>query len=146
MFLVLYCLGSVSSNDILGAIGASSLGASTFIAFTFPDLPVSRARTMISSYLMAIGVGIGCHFVTTLLHVEIDIPLVYAVEICGALSLGVMMFLMISFHIEHPPAAGIALGLVLDQWGHMTLVVIITSIILIAFAKKMLRPIMVSLS
>jgi len=53
---------------------------------------------------------------------------------------GVAIFLMVLTNTEHPPAAGIALGLVIDRrWGLHTVGLILGCIVALTLAKWLLR-------
>jgi hypothetical protein len=47
---------------------------------------------------------------------------------------------------EHAPAAGIALGLVINQWTYLTIIFILIAIIWMASVKKILRPYLMNLT
>lgn len=61
------------------------------------------------------------------------------------MAVGSAIFLMVVTDTEHPPAAGMSLGLVLNQWDHKTLLFIFVAVIVMAVLRKYLQPYMVDL-
>ena len=119
----------------------ASLGASAFIAFTMPQAHVSEPRYLIGGYI--VGVAAGVAFGLT--YRWLDLPAESASHevahvVLGGLAVGVAIFLMVVTNTEHPPAAGVALGLVINQtWDALTLVVILSAICSLSLVKWLLR-------
>jgi CBS-domain-containing membrane protein len=63
----------------------------------------------------------------------------------GALAVGLAIFVMVITDTEHPPAAGLALGLVLDEYNHMTAVVALVGIVSLSVMKAVLKPVLKNL-
>ena len=133
-------------HDVLGAVGSSSLAASIFIAFTFCASPVSHPKRMILSYFIAIVLG-ACGYKLGMAIGIHDKMLSYMLtfQIIGGLVVGLTMLMMVLFNLHHPPAAGLALGLVIEHWRISTLFVIIGTILLVSLMKHLLRHRLVSL-
>lgn len=141
MFAALATLDHFTNIAILGAVGATSVAASCFIAFTRPHAIIAQPTHMVGSYVLGMVVGVLCyHCLHFLLHDTLEIWGPYAHEFCGALAVGLMFVAMLQLHLEHPPAAGLALGLVFERWDGTTLVIIIGSVIVIALVKQWLLP------
>jgi CBS-domain-containing membrane protein len=134
--IVLVLMDTVAETALI-----ASLGSSVFIAFTMPHAHVSRTRYLLGGYIVGTAVGIAFG----LLLGSLDLPvegLGYDVALIGlgAGSVAVSIFLMVLTNTEHPPAAGIALGLVLNRnWGLRTLAVILGAIAALALVKWLLR-------
>jgi hypothetical protein len=47
--------------------------------------------------------------------------------------------------VEHPPAAGLALGFVLNEWNYWTVIVVVFGIALLSILKTILKPVLVDL-
>jgi len=140
VFLILLAMGHISQTAILGAIGSSSLASSIFIICAFPKSRTASARSLIGSYFLAIMIGTLIYFVSielTIMQSVVSYRMLY--EICGALAVGLTMFLMLLLRMEHPPAAGLALGLVLEAWTTWTILIILSAIILLSLLKVFLR-------
>jgi CBS-domain-containing membrane protein len=55
------------------------------------------------------------------------------------------MFLMVVTRTEHPPAAALALGLVLNEWSPLTLLVVISGVVGLSICKRLVLPILMDL-
>jgi len=52
---------------------------------------------------------------------------------------------MVVMNAEHPPAAGLALGFVLNEWNFWTVIVVVSGIALLSILKTVLKPVLVDL-
>ena len=68
----------------------------------------------------------------------------YAME--AACSVGLTLFIMNFFHVNHPPAAGVALVLVIDIDSYSSLVVIALAVTILAAVHYFLRKRMIDLA
>jgi CBS-domain-containing membrane protein len=122
----------------------ASFGASAFIAFTLPHSKTAGPRYLVGGYVIGVLVGCLIHFVT-------DLPVGFypaqkmLYTIAGGVAVGLSMFIMTAFDAEHPPAAGIALGFVINEWTFMTAVLVLAGIIVISAIQKVLKPRMINL-
>lgn len=119
----------------------ASLGASAFIAFTMPESHISDARYLVGGYVVGLVVGVAFGLTFRALALPAEGASRYAADIVlGGLAVGVAIFLMVLLNLEHPPAAGIALGLVMNhEWGLFTLAVILGAITALSALKWLLR-------
>lgn len=124
----------------------ASLGASSFIAFTMPHARVSSPRFMIGGHVVGVGTGTLCHWLAQLPCLT-SFPLLqdHSAVVFGAAATGLAMFVMVVTDTEHPPAAGVALGLVVGQCRPITIVVILLGIIVLSVLRKLLKPILKNL-
>jgi CBS-domain-containing membrane protein len=67
------------------------------------------------------------------------------VVVFGALAISFAMFLMVITRTEHPPAAALALGLVLNEWNFMTLLVVLAGVVLLSVIKRLVLPVLLDL-
>jgi CBS-domain-containing membrane protein len=121
----------------------ASLGASTFIAFTMPRANVSNPRYLVGGYV--IGVLFGVLFGLLSAHVAAgkSETVQHVCQILfGGVAVGLAIFGMVVTNCEHPPAAGVALGLVIGSWDVWTLVAILGSITALAILRTVLRRFM----
>jgi len=120
----------------------ASLGATTFIIFAMPKYATAQPRRVIGGHIICIIVGILCFYITSLTQnreyffltqnmLKILIP---------SLSVGLSIFFMVITNTEHPPAAGTALGIVVQGWSYSTIVVILITISLLSLTKYLLKP------
>jgi CBS-domain-containing membrane protein len=63
----------------------------------------------------------------------------------GSIAVFFAILLMVILDTEHPPAAGIALGLVLNSFDINTIMFVIAAIVLITIVKNTLKPFMIDL-
>ncbi len=139
--LVLLLILDVFTQTVLIA----ALGASAFIAFAVPRSANADPRHMIGGYLIGTFTG-----VTLALLLQAMPPFSPAIDhelvvVAGALATGLAMFLMVLTRTEHPPAAAIALGLVLNEWDLLTLALIIAGIIGLTLVKHFVMPLLLDL-
>jgi CBS-domain-containing membrane protein len=114
----------------------ASLAASSFIAFSMPHVRHSRPRYLIGGYIVGAAVGCALALLEDLL-VKIGVADPRTIEIaCAAVALGLAFFLMVVSDTEHPPAAALALGFVLNQWDLFTLVVVMSGIVMMSVIKE----------
>lgn len=81
----------------------SAMGASAFIVFALPTTASARAKVVIGSHLAALICGLIFYFPEMPHYIEC--PLAVAMTI----------FLMVALDIEHPPAAGTAIAVVINN-------------------------------
>ena len=63
----------------------------------------------------------------------------------GSLAISTAMFVMVVTRTEHPPAAALALGLVLNEWNLLTLAVVLGGIVGLSVLKRMVLPMLMDL-
>jgi CBS domain-containing membrane protein len=140
VLILLLVLDAVTQTVLIAA-----LGASTFIAFVVPRSLHSDARHMIGGYLAGILAGALMGTLNTTMHIS-DVAIAHSVTIIfGALATGFAMFIMVVTKTEHPPAAALALGLVLNEWDLITLVVVIAGIVALSIFKRLVLPMLMDL-
>ncbi|NNE07088.1 MAG: HPP family protein [Gemmatimonadetes bacterium] len=135
IFLTLTLLDAVKQTVLVAALGASS-----FIVFTMPRRERSKARYLIGGYAVSIAVGILFSFLNTA-STGLS-PALFGVSqsiAFAAMATGIAMFLMVVTDTEHPPAAGLALGFVLNEWDLLTIAVVIVGICAICAIKGLCR-------
>jgi succinate-acetate transporter protein len=140
VFIGVALLAYSSHTVILSSIGASSIAASAFICFMLADINSAKVRNILGSYIIAIIAGILCSFIAEqLFAVNFSQYSLIIHIIFSTLAITIAVVLMLVINIEHPPALGLALGLVLDIWDLRTIICIITTIILMVAIKVLLR-------
>lgn len=135
VLILLMALDTVTQTVLIAALGATS-----FIAFAVPRSMVSSPRCLVGGYLM--GMLAGSLMSTVNAGIGITDPAMAhaSLIVFGALATGTAMFLMVVTKTEHPPAAALALGLVLNEWTGLTLVVIIFGVIVLSLVKRLVLP------
>jgi CBS-domain-containing membrane protein len=134
VLVVLLILDSVKHTVLI-----ASLGASAFIAFGIPRSQYSRPRYLIGGYLIGMLVGATSFLLASWLAKMAMLDMHEAQIIFGALATGLAMLLMVITDTEHPPAASLALGFVLNEWDALTVLAVISGIVALASIKEVLK-------
>lgn len=142
MGIVLFFLNLVATSAILWAVGAGSIASSCFVVFAHPSGKTSDPKSIVGSYAVAILTGEFINFIAgyfPIFHgVFLETTNIYALGCLAAFTVGLAIFLMVLFNLEHPPATGMALVLVLDIRDYRTLVVVFLAAVLLALIRKCL--------
>ena len=139
VLVLLFVFDSVTQTVLIAALGASA-----FIAFAVPRSPHSGPRHMIGGYMVGILAG---SLMATLASI-IDLPPGEhhaVIIIFGAIAISLAMFTMVVTRTEHPPAAALALGLVLNEWSLLTLLVVFGGVIGLSIIKQLILPALLDL-
>ncbi len=141
VFVVLLVLNVLYDTVIIAVLGASS-----FIAFTMPEADASKPRFLVGGYLVGITIRVLCHQLSTWLPLAQWAVFQERSDVLfGALAVGLAIFLMVITDTERPPAAGLALGFVLNGWDYFTVLVVVVCIISLSVIKALLKPILINL-
>ena len=141
IMIVLLLVGAVAHTVLI-----ASLGASAFIVFTMPTTTAARPRYLIGGYV--VGVGVGALFGLLYGHLfgaagirELGTREELWLVAFAGLAVGLAIFVMVITNTEHPPATGVALGLVVNQqWDWRVLAVLILAVVALAVLRSLLRP------
>tara|TARA_R110000868_G_scaffold69261_1_gene204144 strand:- start:21312 stop:21833 length:522 start_codon:yes stop_codon:yes gene_type:complete len=141
MAIFLYLANVVlGRTELIGAIGATSLGSTAFLAFVAHNSYMAQSKRILGGYLIAIVVGIVLfHCVQWTFNAHIQINHRYLVLFVAAASAAIGMFFMTLLGLEHPPAAGLSLGMVLEHWDMKILGIIVACLLLLTVIKYLLR-------
>lgn len=121
-------------------------GSERFCRFRYAASQDGGAQVLDRGYLIGTVVGCGCHYLSTLPVFAQSPDLQERAHIVfGALSVGLAILLMVVMNAEHPPAAGLALGFVLNEWNFWTIIVVVSGIALLSILKTILKPVLVDL-
>jgi len=124
----------------------TALGASTFIVFTMPTQYSSDPRRLFGGYIVGLAVGFIFYlisisnFVVNSIDNETTILVLF-----GSISVGFSIFIMAVTNTEHAPAAGIALGLVINKWDSLTIVFIIIAVLWLVIIQIILKKYLMDL-
>ena len=136
---VLLILDTVTQTVLI-----ASFGASAFICFTMPHVKSSGPRYVIGGYIVGTIIGCLASLMTGLVPID-TLPVETTQIIFGAIATGIAIFCMVLTDTEHPPAAGLALGFVLNEWEPLTILVILAGIIFIFMMKEISKKNMINL-
>lgn len=118
----------------------AALGASTFIAFVVPRSVTADPRHLIGGYLVGIIAGAPIGLLAQEIQANTAAGFLDVAPVLGALATGLAMFGMVATKTEHPPAAALALGLVLNEWDWFTLALVVGGVTLLSLFKQFVRP------
>ena len=105
----------------------SSLAATAFICFMMPKTHSAQTRRVIGGYIVALICGAAFRLIA--LPPVIGYPAV----------VGIVMFLMVILDFEHPPAAGVAISVTINEVNLAAVAAIMISIIVISQLRYYLR-------
>jgi CBS-domain-containing membrane protein len=134
-------------DPLRSKVSIASLGASSFITFAMPHQRASRPRVMIGGYIIGAAIGV-LYYALSALPIWEGVAWMGSAShvVFGALAVGTTILLMVVTQSEHPPAAGLALGFVLDGTDTRTVIVVILGIVALAALKTLLKPVLIDLT
>ncbi len=139
VFILLLVLDAVTQTVLIAALGASA-----FIAFAVPRSLHSGPRHMIGGYV--VGILVGSLISTFAASIDVSASADHAIMIVfGALAISLAMFAMVVTRTEQPPAAALALGLVLNEWSLLTLLVVLAGVVGLSIIKQLILPALLDL-
>ena len=139
--LVLMVLKTMANKVVI-----ASLGASCFIVFCVPHRRASGSRLLIGGYIAGIAAGTLCYWLAKVPWPDsVSLLQSHSNVIFGGLAIGLAMFGMVVTNTEHPPAASLALGLVLGEWQLLTVGIAMVEIVMLCILKKLLKPVLIDL-
>ena len=103
-FLAVFAVGILAL--VLGKdkfVAMSSIGATTFIVFGKPTSRAAKTINILGGYLICLAMG--CVFAILPIHYAAGYPLV----------VGLSIFVMAVLNVQHPPAVGAALAVVISE-------------------------------
>jgi CBS-domain-containing membrane protein len=123
--LVLFILLLILDKEKVVVI--SSMGATSFIVFAMPKAVSAQTRHVIGGHL--VGLACGTIFYYTPLPYLLEYPLAVGIAIC----------VMVALDVEHPPAAGTALAVVINEVSPQVFVTIMVSALVLTQCRYYLR-------
>ncbi|MFW6237805.1 MAG: HPP family protein [Halanaerobiales bacterium] len=116
--------------NIIGLIILAGVGSTFFTIFALPNNRTANTRNIIGSYIITILVGISCFYI-------------FSPMISGGMAVGLSTLLMVVTDTEHPPAAGIALGLAMAAGSNVIVrgsIMALISAFVASFLRYILKP------
>lgn len=108
-------------------VAISAMGATCFILFAMPQSVSAQTKNVVGGHL--VGLAAGTIFYFTNLPYFIEYP-------C---SVGMAIFFMVALDVEHPPAAGTALAVVINEVSPDVFFTIVASTIILSQCRYYLR-------
>lgn len=121
----LFILVLVLGKDRIVVI--SAMGATAFILFAMPNTVSAKTKNVIGGHL--VGLGSGTIFYFTSLPYFLEYPW----------AVGITILVMVALDVEHPPAAGTALAVVINEVSPDVFVTIMTSALVMSQCRYYLR-------
>jgi len=105
----------------------SAMGATAFIVFAMPKTISAKTKNVIGGHL--VGLASGAIFYFTIMP--------YFLEY--SLAVGIAIFFMIVLDVKHPPAAGTALAVVINEISRDAFIIIMISAVVLSQMRYYLR-------
>ena len=105
----------------------SAMGATAFIVFAMPNAVSAHSRNVIGGHLVGLLLG--------MIFLFIDIPYFFKFP----LVVGIAIFVMAALDVEHPPAVGTALAVLINEVSTDVLFIIIATAIILSVCHYYLR-------
>ncbi|MFC1906917.1 HPP family protein [Chloroflexota bacterium] len=115
------------------AVIIASMGATAFIVFTMPNNRSAHPRRVIGGHVT----GLLCGSVAALVIPHATTDPIVVIEY--SLAVGLSIFLMVALDVEHPPAAGTALGVAIAQFSPGVALTVLVGSIMLSLAHRFLR-------
>ena len=139
VLVLLLVLDAVTQTVLIAALGASA-----FIAFAVPRSLHSGPRNMIGGYIVGMLAGVLMSTIKTMFALSATVDHALMI-VFGAVAISLAMFTMVVTRTEHPPAAALALGLVLNEWDLLTLGVVLAGVVALSLVKQLVLPALLDL-
>ena len=138
MAVILLFVDSLSTAAIAAGLGSSVVGI-----FINPSGTTARLRSVVGGRTMALLVGSAFSLVLFTGSAETFITNHgQYLDLAMALSVGLLILVMAVTDTEHPPAAGIAIGMTGREWTPEVFGAILGALLLLALIKIILRPLL----
>jgi CBS-domain-containing membrane protein len=115
----------------------SAMGATSFIVFAMPKAASAQTRNVIGGHLVGLAAGAIFYFTALPYFIFYFTALPYFVEYPFAVA--VAIFLMVALDVEHPPAAGTALAVVINEVSRDAFITIMVSTVVLSQCRYYLR-------
>ncbi len=119
----------LSDNPVVIA----SIGATSFIVFAMPNNISAEPKRIIGGHLVGFFVGV-CFAVFPFMDI------IFFKALWFSASVGITILIMVVMDVEHPPAAGTALGMTLVGYTNSSSSAIIISVVVLAFIGYVSKP------
>lgn len=141
VFLTLLGVLLVGEVGLHRAVIVAAIGSTSFVLFITPHSLSASPRHVIGGHLIALLVGSAfAAYDSTGISQNIvaHFPLIFDVE--AALAVAVSIFLMAATNTEHAPAAGTALGVVIQDYSWELVLFVVSSVVILSFVHTLIRP------
>jgi CBS-domain-containing membrane protein len=108
-------------------VTVSAMGATSFILFAMPTSALAQTRNVLGGHIVGLITG----------AIFILVPLPFYAEY--GLVVGLATLLMVALDVEHPPAAGTALAVLIHEISWDALITILVSALVLSQCRYYLR-------
>ncbi len=108
-------------------VATSAMGATAFIVFAMPKAASAQTRNVIGGHLVCLAIGSLFYYINIPYYIEY--PLV----------VGIAVFVMVALDFEHPPAAGTALAVVINEVSWNVFATIMIGAVVLSQCRYYLR-------
>jgi len=117
------------------AVIIASIGATSFIIFAMPNTLTAQARNVVGGHLVGLGCGLVSAVIVKYFAIEFSVfySFVYAV------SVGLSIFIMVVIDVEHPPAAGTALGVAIRGFSWKVVIAVVAGAVILSLIHRLFR-------
>ena len=123
-----------------------SVASAAFTIFVFPDSIASTPRRVIGGQIVAILAGAMFFAILNISTLESAAETMTLVpSVAAALAVGLSILIMVATNTEHPPAAGVALGIVIDPWQWSAIAFVLVGALALSVIRVILKPKMINL-
>lgn len=137
-FFLLMCIKLIANELVI-----ASIASTIFMVFAQPQGGLSKARYILGGYVVGFIIGGLSHYLQVYIKLIQKWPIDDA--IFGACAVGLCIFFMVVFDLEHPPAAAVALALVINPWTPWTVIVTLIAISILLLAKHIFKRQLINL-
>ena len=144
LWLCLHFFYMTAQTDALWAVGGGSLASSAYLLFAKPNSTPAHPVRFVVAYVIAVLCGIAMHW--SLLHFTVaplfacPYPGFCLTGFFAALSVMITFMFLIGLRMDHPPALGMALVLVIDSRDYRTALLVIAAVALLVLLKFLFNP------
>ena len=118
--------------SIENAVVIASIAASIFIVFTMPNAISARKRAILGGHWWGLVLGS--------IWALVPQPYQFVTILVYSLAVGTTMLAMVIFDMEHPPAAGTALGVAITGFSWNIGIAVVTSTVILVIIRQIFRP------
>ena len=123
-----------------------SVASAAFTIFVFPDSIASTPRRVIGGQIVAILAGAMFFAILNIPALESTAETMTLLpSVAAALAVGLSILIMVATNTEHPPAAGVALGIVIDPWQWSAIAFVLIGALALSVIRVILKPKMINL-
>ena len=133
-------------NAVFSAAIVVAVASTAFTVFVFPDSIASGPRRLLGGQVVAILSALVFIGLLQIPAVEQIAPgTQYATNVAAGLAVGLGILIMVATNTEHPPAAGVTLGLVMDSWQWSAVAFVLIGALVFTVIRALLRPRLINL-